>query len=127
MRIHLSWGAVSSLILLSNSLPAQTAGSISGYVIDSSRAAIPSAQVLAESAATGQRRRAVTDDLGHYSLPDMPIGLYVLKAEKDGFRTGLAAGVNLGIGETVAIDFQLVPGVLSEVVEVHGKIADVPP
>src|SRR5262249_1424652 len=51
------------------------------------------------------------------------IGSYVLKVEKDGFRTGTAPAVKVGVGEAIAIDFQLEPGALNEVIEVRAEPA----
>ena len=89
---------------------AQTSGRISGHVLDRSEAFIPGARITAENTATGQRREAVTDSAGYYSIVDVPIGAYSVKAEQTGFRTSERSEVIVGIAESVMADFRLEPG-----------------
>ena len=54
----------------------QTAGEITGQVLDPSKAAISDAAVTATNSATGAVRKAQTDSQGHYALTDLPAGTY---------------------------------------------------
>jgi hypothetical protein len=101
---------------------AQTSGRISGHVLDRSEAFIPGARITAENAATGQRREAVTDSRGYYSIVDVPIGAYSVKAEQTAFRASKRSEVIVGIAESVRADFQLEPGGPSEVINVAGEV-----
>ncbi len=89
---------------------AQTSGRISGHVLDRSESFVPGARITAENTATGQRRKAVTDSAGYYSIADVPIGAYSVQAEQTGFRTGERSEVIVGIAESVRADFRLEPG-----------------
>ena len=53
---------------------AQTAGEITGQVLDPSKAAISIAAVTATNSATGAVRKAQTDRQGHYALTSPPVG-----------------------------------------------------
>lgn len=99
---------------------AQTAGAITGQVLDSGQRAIVGARVVAQNAATGQAREAQTDAAGHFTLPSLPIGTYKLTVEQSGFQTQARAAVQVGVAETVTADFALAPGVVTETVEVKG-------
>src|SRR5438309_315514 len=76
------------LACLFPSLMAQgTTVSILGTVHDQSRAVLPGVTVTATDKDTGQKRTALTDDQGRYTMAQMKIGQYVLQAELAGFQT----------------------------------------
>src|ERR1051325_7930724 len=62
-------------------------GSISGTVLDPTGGVVPSARVAAENTATGQTITAETNDLGYFSLRNVPPGSYKLTVESKNFRT----------------------------------------
>ncbi|MGH8693436.1 MAG: carboxypeptidase-like regulatory domain-containing protein, partial [Burkholderiales bacterium] len=66
---------------------AQTAGRITGQVMDASQAVIPGAAVAAQNLANGQQRGATTDSQGRYVIADLPVGVYKLTVERQGFQT----------------------------------------
>jgi hypothetical protein len=100
---------------------AQTSGRISGHVVDSSEAFIPGARITAQNTATGQRREAVTDSAGYYSILDVPIGAYSVKAQQTAFRARERSEVTVGIAESVRVDFRLEPGGPDEMITVSGE------
>ena len=112
-----------AIIVLSScaTLFAQTAGNLTGQVFDSSQAAIPGALVTAELVGSGQKRQATTDSQGRYSIPTVPIGTYKITAEQKGFQPKVFPTVQVGVAQSVTIDFTLPTGTLSEVVEVSSQ------
>lgn len=110
------------VVLVVCPIVAQTSGRISGHVLDRSDAFVPGARITAENAGTGQKREAVTDSTGYYSILDLPIGAYSVKAEQTGFRTSARSQVIVGIAESVRADFRLEPGGPSEVINVTGEV-----
>jgi hypothetical protein len=62
----------------------------------------------------------VTDGEGRYFLPSLRTGTYTLTADLTGFRRIIRSGLMLRLGQTLAIDFQLEPGGVSEEVVVTG-------
>ena len=65
----------------------QTTGTITGRVVDQQGAAIPGATVTAKSASTGFTRTEVSDAEGVYRLAALPVGIYEVTAELQGFGT----------------------------------------
>jgi hypothetical protein len=69
-------------------LPAQSGtanGSIRGEVKDASSAPVPRAAVEARNLDTGYERKSVTDDLGAFELPLLPVGSYEIQVKAAGF------------------------------------------
>src|SRR5437868_11088844 len=84
-----------------------SSGILSGDVRDESGGAIVGVTIHASQTGTGFVRASVTDDSGHYQLPDLAPGQYVVTAEKPGFRTTTATGVILEVNQRARVDFDL--------------------
>ncbi|MGH9845326.1 MAG: carboxypeptidase regulatory-like domain-containing protein [Blastocatellia bacterium] len=104
---------------------AQTAGRITGQVMDSSQALIPGAAVTAQNVANGQRRGATTDSQGRYVIADVSVGTYKLTVEQKGFQAQARNDVQVNVAATVTVDFTLQPGQVSEVVQVSGELSTI--
>jgi len=122
----LSRGMVYTLILglvcaLAGSARAQTAGRITGQVVDSSQAVIPGATVTAQNIANGQQRRATADSQGRYVIADIPVGVYKVVVEQTGFQTQARSDVQVNVATTVSVDFVMQTGQVSEVVQITGE------
>ncbi len=61
-------------------------GAITGTVTDSSGAVIPAVSVTAIQLGTGVEFKAVSNNLGFYTLVNLPIGNYTLAFQKSGFK-----------------------------------------
>jgi hypothetical protein len=96
---------------------AQTLGTITGEVKDSSGASVPGATVTAQNVGTNAVRTQVSNETGNYTFPAMPPGRYQVKAELQGFRT-VQNAVELHVEETLRVDFRLEVGALTETTEV---------
>src|SRR4249919_1901707 len=115
------FGAVAILLLTCASVFAQgTNGTISGRVLDQQGSAVPGATVTAKSAATGFTRSEVSDTEGVYRLSALPVGIYDVTAELQGFTTVSKKGVEVNVAQTQAIDFPLKVAQLAEKVNVTG-------
>ena len=98
-------------------------GSVTGTVVDSSKAAIPGATVKIEGGSVNQTQ--VTDEGGRYLFAAVPPGTYKLTTTLQGFSTGLAENVAVAIGKATTIDFTLNVGGLAEQVTVEADAARV--
>jgi hypothetical protein len=108
-------------MLLAGAAPAaaQTnSGEISGVVRDSQGGVLPGATVTAEHVETGAKVDRIADERGRYFLPSLRVGTYVITAELAGFRRVSRSGVVLQLGQTLALDFTLDVGGLTEEVKV---------
>src|ERR1700751_2258035 len=93
---------------------AQTAGEITGQVLDPSKAAISNAAVTATNSATGAVRKAQTDSQGHYALTDLPVGTYSVIVEHEGFQQLTQTGVMLNVATTVTLNSTITVGALRQ-------------
>jgi hypothetical protein len=96
---------------------AQTLGTITGEVKDTSGAALPGATVTVQNIATNAGRTQQSNDVGAFSFPAMPPGAYVVKAELDGFRLAQNR-VELHVEETLRVTLTLEIGGVTETTEV---------
>ena len=98
---------------------AQGEASIHGTVSDSSGAAIQGATVQVGNLETGATRNLVTDELGRFDAASLPVGGYLVKAEKTGFRGTERTGISLVLGQRETVDFVLQVGDVSQIVHVE--------
>src|SRR5947207_1682625 len=97
------------LFLITVPLAAQTTGSISGHVTDTSGAALPGVTVVATSPALQGMRIAVSDIAGLYRLPILPPGSYTVAFTLTGFAQKKNTLVPVVLGKDTAIDVVLSP------------------
>ena len=90
---------------------------------DSTKAAVPGATVTATNRATGAQRVVVSSGDGTYRLPDLDPGRYSVTIELDTFQKVVVDDVIVLLGRTVGVDAELKPGVLTETVNVTGRLA----
>jgi hypothetical protein len=113
---------MSCLVLLStaNLFGQATANArLQGTITDKSQAVIgKQAQVTLTSKETGAVKTTNTNDAGEYSFESLTAGRYSLKATAPGFSTVEAKDVELLVGRTSTQNFTLLPGAVSETVEV---------
>ena len=105
-------------LFLTTGLFAQSTGSITGTVSDSTGAAISDAAVTVASPDTGLHRVVQTNAAGNFAFPDLPIGAYTLQIAKPGFETQKRSATQLLTGQTIGLDIKLIIGSAVESVEV---------
>jgi hypothetical protein len=94
-------------------------GDISGTVLDSTGAAVKDAKVTATNVATGETRSAVSSDAGFYRILELPPGNYKVDISVPGFKRE-SRTAEVAISSVTQSDFHLLPGQVSEMVEVQG-------
>jgi Carboxypeptidase regulatory-like domain len=108
-----------TLILLSGAAAqAQTGGSISGTVRDSSGSVIPDIAIIARNTATGVRQNAVSNVEGFYAFTAVPVGHYDLETFRPGFKPYRRTDLVIDINTALQIDITLEVGEQSEQVTV---------
>ncbi|MGH9398028.1 MAG: carboxypeptidase regulatory-like domain-containing protein [Terriglobia bacterium] len=100
-------------------LQAQDLGSIAGTVTDASGAAMPGVTITV----TNQLRNSVartlsTNSAGNYSVPDLPVGTYSIRAGKTGFVSQLHSDLVLNVRSSVRVNFTLQVGAVTQQVTV---------
>jgi hypothetical protein len=96
----------------------QATGSFSGTVTDKSGSVISGATVTTTSQGTGLSRASKTDDAGHFLIPLLPVGIYTLRVEFQGFRAAETKDLRLQVDEARELDFSLSPSSVATQVEV---------
>jgi hypothetical protein len=120
MRRHLFGAAVLLLLSGASGFAQQTTGTITGRVVDQQGAAIPGATVTAKSPATGFTRTETSDAEGVYRLSALPVGIYEVTAELQGFATVSKKDVEVNVAQTQSVDFPMKVASLAETVNVTG-------
>jgi len=92
--------------------------SIGGTVMDPTGAAVPNVQLSLTAVATGAVSRTTSGPDGLYSFPNLPPGVYELKASAQGFRDFVQRGIELTVRATMRLDVSLTLGTAVQTVEV---------
>lgn len=121
-----SMAFVIATIITSTELRSQTtAGLFNGTVTDSSGAVLPDAQIEAVNRDTGVQRKVTTDGNGHFTIPEMPPGIYDVSVSKNGFAKVLQKGVQLEVNQSESLNYKLTVSAATQTVQVNGDIATV--
>src|SRR5215813_9295743 len=92
---------------------------MTGTVTDSTGAVLPGVTVTATNVDSGNTFVAVTDERGNFRLP-VRIGNYRITAELAGFTT-VNRTLQILVGQTTVVSFQMAPSSLQETVTVTGE------
>jgi hypothetical protein len=99
---------------------AQTiSSSIVGTVTDASGAVVPGVKVTATNVGTGVQSATKTDDLGNYTIGQLPPGNYNVESEHTGFKKFVRPNITLEMTRQLRIDITLETGALTETVSVE--------
>ncbi|MBM3738864.1 MAG: TonB-dependent receptor [Acidobacteria bacterium] len=99
-------------------LLAQATGTIHGTVSDSTGAVMPGVTVTVTHEGTNVRRAAATGESGQYVAPLLPVGVYSVRAEKEGFAAFLQSGVTLQVNTNIQVNAVLQPRTATEQITV---------
>jgi hypothetical protein len=100
-------------------------GQISGRVTDASGAVLPGATVTATQTETQFVRTTVTNEVGAYTLPNLPVGPYRLEASIQGFQTFVQSGITVQVNANLVVDPTLRLGNIAETINVEGTASDI--
>src|SRR5205085_4913073 len=95
-----------------------TTGVIEGIVYDQGNAVVNGATVTLKNKETGFERTAVTDDNGRFRAVLLPLGSYVLEAQKQGFAKLIRENLELTVGQSLNLNLTLQPAGATESVTV---------
>lgn len=102
-----------------------TTQQISGFVRDASGAVVPSAKVTVRSVATGFVRETVPNENGYYVVTSLPIGMYELDAEANGFKKFMQKDVEVVVNSRPQVDIVLEVGAVSDSVTITSDAAQI--
>jgi Carboxypeptidase regulatory-like domain/TonB dependent receptor len=105
-----------------NLLVAQSSqGRILGTVQDQTGAVVSGASVTITNTATGITRVLTTTGAGDYFAPSLEPGPYAISVQASNFEKVNRTGILLEVAKDVRVDFKLVPGAVTEVIQVAGE------
>lgn len=117
---HLHFAALLLLSSFVASWAQSNRGTITGTITDVSGAVIENVDVVATLTTTGVDFKAVSNNLGYYSLTALPPGSYQVAFRKTGFKDLQRTGIQLATQHTVQVNAVLQIGTTSETVTVTG-------
>ena len=94
-------------------------GTVQGTVKDAGGGILPGVAVVARSAETGATRETVTNEVGFFVLPFLPLGGYDVSAALAGFKTVVREAIPVTLNATRVVDFELAPAAIAETVIVR--------
>lgn len=97
-------------------------GGILGTVKDQSGAVIPNAKVTLTNEGTNLSADTTTGADGTYVFTPVRIGTYSVAAEVTGFQKVTRPHITLNVQQQVVVDFDLVPGMVTQTVEVTAAV-----
>ena len=116
-KLTLALGAAATCIMVPTAMYAQASGQISGTVVDSSGAVIPTAQITLLNLGTNDQRTVKADGAGTYQLTNLEPGAYKISAASTGFAT-YETTITMTVGGRLVITPKLQVGDSSTTVEV---------
>ncbi len=118
--------ALSLAVLLSVLASAQnTNGRVIGIVTDPQGAAVVGAKVTVTNLGTNVTWNTVTNEKGSYQVLDVPIGMYTVMIQSQGFAKAKTEPQELTINQALRIDVHMKLGGINEVVDVQSQAAQV--
>jgi hypothetical protein len=114
-----------SLVLLAAMVAAASAqefrGAITGRITDESGASVPGVSVTATNIATNVATTTTTNGDGDYSLLYLTPGTYTMSAELAGFKKLVREGIDVRIGDRLAVDLKMSLGGIEETISVTAE------
>src|SRR5688572_17373885 len=100
-------------------------GQISGRVTDTSGAVLPGVSVVATQTETQTVRTTVTNEVGAFTLANLPVGPYRLEASLQGFQTFVQSGITIQVNSNLVVDPALRLGDVTETITVQARPSDI--
>lgn len=114
--------AVILLVGLSGVATAQeTTGRIAGQVVDPTGAIVANAEVTVTNTATGEERKAQTDENGEYQFTQLQPGIYDLSVRGQGFKEHIVKGFEINVNDRKVFNVAMETGGVAESVTVTAE------
>src|SRR5947209_4082 len=119
-----SWPSASIIRSAANRARSER-GRSSGTVQDATGAVVPGAKVTLTNSQTGVAFSLPSNGSGEFTVPQLPVGTYTVKFEKEGFRPASFTGIALDASMSVRVDGKLEVGAAAQAVEVSASAISV--
>jgi hypothetical protein len=101
------WVLVACLCMPGLARAQSAAATLSGVVVDETGAVVPDVSVTVLNRATGWQRVETTSREGAFTVPLLPAGRYVVRAQRDGFTPLEVRDVALNVNDEIVLRLQL--------------------
>jgi outer membrane receptor protein involved in Fe transport len=91
---------------------------LQGTVTDPQGAVVPNAKITVRNQATGLERVVQTDSEGAYQVAALPVGVYRIEVQAQGFQSQVVTSLNLEVARIVVQNFQMTIGNVAQEVTV---------
>lgn len=125
VKTHFPLLLILGLVLLGTAAYGQGTANLVGTVTDPTGAVVPNTSITITNLNNGFVRATTTNSTGNYSAPELPIGLYLVRAEAQGFKIYERKEITLNVNETVRADIALQVGSIGESVTVEANALQV--
>src|SRR4051794_7004200 len=95
------------VLLFAGCLFGQGSATIFGTVVDASGGAVPQATVIVSNEQTGLVRQAKCETDGSYIVSQLPIGLYSVTSEMQGFKKFVQRSIEVSVDDNRRVDIHL--------------------
>jgi carboxypeptidase family protein/TonB-dependent receptor-like protein len=103
----------------------QATALLTGTAKDISGAVVPGANVTLKNSGTNISRMTTTNKDGDFLFTLVPVGVYEVDVDQQGFKKYVRKGITLQINQNARLDVVLIVGGASQVVEVTGDVSQV--
>ncbi len=125
-RLGLGLGVMGLSLLISAPAVAQITGAtLSGTVVDATKAVIPKAGITVRNVATGVSNAVAVNADGFYTVPNLQPGNYDVTVTAPGFDTQVSKGIHLEVGAREVLNISMKVGATTVEVQVMAAAADV--
>jgi iron complex outermembrane receptor protein len=129
MRIHPLTLCIGILLLfparsLGQEQQMENVAALSGTVVDPAGRAVKNAAVVIKNESSIVVSRAATDDLGKFSVSNLPGGTYTVEVSARGFAPATRQGVEVVSGHAPDLSIPLSLGTVSEAITVEANTSD---
>ena len=117
--------AAMGMLCLTGAYATDVTGSIDGIVKDQTGAVMPNVTVTATNEGTSARYTATSDEIGHYAILNLSVGVYDLSAEPTGFKKFVVTNIRVQVNETSRVDLALSVASATQTVQVSARLSTV--
>jgi hypothetical protein len=86
---------------------------------------LPGVSVTATHTETQTVRTTVSNEVGAFTLPNLPVGPYRLEASLQGFQTFVQSGITIQVNSNLVVDPALRLGDITEQITVQARPSDI--
>jgi hypothetical protein len=120
-KVALLSAVLAALLSMAGTLRAQGTAQITGTVKDATGAVMPGVKVTLNSQLTGMTREVTTGSSGDYVFALLPVGVYTVTAEKQGFQLAKRTDIPLNVAAVMRVDLELQVGAVTQSIEVKSS------